>query len=251
MEPSTPRLAASFRPETYAATDVPEARPAVELRRPVDIDRRPARPVDSEPQSTLSFADFLDVINPLQHIPIVGDVYRYLTRDQISGPARVVGGALFGGPIGFVAGVANAVVAEVQGSDLGEFALAALFGEDEPDMAVAAVTDAPAENVPAAQSAPEDRPLPTLAAYHTPVAPALTGAAALQALGADLRGAGGNAASALPTRPVPASSSSYAGIDARYLIPPPRSAFTTQVLAGLDKYKAMSAPRRQTLDESL
>lgn len=259
MESLTSRLAASTHPEAYTAADRPGARPAAELARPVDMDRRPARAPDAEPPSELAFADFLDVINPLQHIPVVGDIYRYLTGDQIAGPARVAGGALFGGPIGFVAGLANAIVAETSGGSPGELTLATLFGADEAEQAVAASDGSPAEPARVAASLSQDVQ-PALAAYHVPVAPALaagrqplTGAAALQALSADLSGSGssGVALSALPGRPAVAADSGSAGIDARYVSTAPRGAFTSQVLEGLDKYKAMGVSPGRTLDQSL
>jgi len=46
------------------------------------------------------FRDVLDLVNPLQHIPVVGNVYRKLTGDEIAPGMRVAGGALFGGPVG-------------------------------------------------------------------------------------------------------------------------------------------------------
>ena len=55
----------------------------------------------------LGFADLLDVINPLQHIPVIANLYRAITGDQISPPARMAGGTLFGGPIGFVSSLVN------------------------------------------------------------------------------------------------------------------------------------------------
>ena len=48
----------------------------------------------------LSFRDLLDVINPLQHIPVVGNLYRRMTGDVLDPAMRLAGGALFGGPIG-------------------------------------------------------------------------------------------------------------------------------------------------------
>lgn len=63
------------------------------------------------PQGEGSFWDFVDIINPLQHIPIVSTVYRAVTGDSISAPARVIGGFLFGGPVGMLAGTAGAVMA--------------------------------------------------------------------------------------------------------------------------------------------
>ena len=43
------------------------------------------------------FLDVLDMINPLQHLPIVSTIYRNLTGDTIKPVAQVVGGAAFGG----------------------------------------------------------------------------------------------------------------------------------------------------------
>ena len=48
----------------------------------------------------MSFSDLLDIINPLQHIPIISTIYRAITGDRIGLGARLIGGGLFGGPIG-------------------------------------------------------------------------------------------------------------------------------------------------------
>lgn len=76
-----------------------------------------------------SFGDFLDMINPLQHIPILNMVYRELTGDTIGEAAQIVGGALFGGPLGAVAGTANAIVQHQTGKSLAGATVAALNGE--------------------------------------------------------------------------------------------------------------------------
>ena len=47
-----------------------------------------------------TFADFVDVINPLQHIPLVSQAYRAITGDEISPGSRLAGATLFGGPVG-------------------------------------------------------------------------------------------------------------------------------------------------------
>lgn len=47
-----------------------------------------------------SFKDVLDLVNPLQHIPVVGNLYRKLTGEVIAPAIRLAGGALFGGPLG-------------------------------------------------------------------------------------------------------------------------------------------------------
>lgn len=56
-----------------------------------------------------SFGDFIDTINPLHHIPIVGQIYRAVTGDKISDSARLAGGGLFAGPVGI--GIASASIA--------------------------------------------------------------------------------------------------------------------------------------------
>lgn len=77
-----------------------------------------------------TFGDLLDIINPLQHIPIIGTLYRALTGDEISAGARVAGGTLFGGPIGAAVATVNAVLDESTGKDVGEHVLALFDGND-------------------------------------------------------------------------------------------------------------------------
>ncbi len=57
----------------------------------------------------LTFRDVLDLVNPLQHIPLVGNLYRRMSGDILDPAIRVAGGALFGGPIG--AGLAAVALA--------------------------------------------------------------------------------------------------------------------------------------------
>ncbi|MDP7642074.1 MAG: hypothetical protein QGI52_06445 [Alphaproteobacteria bacterium] len=78
------------------------------------------------------FDDFLDLINPLQHIPIISTIYREITGDAISDGARIFGGALFGGPLGFAAAIGNAAVKQASGKDVGELAMS-LFESDSPE----------------------------------------------------------------------------------------------------------------------
>ena len=78
-----------------------------------------------------TFYDFLDMVNPLQHIPIVGALYREWTGDQIDPGSRIAGGALFGGPIGLGAAIANVWIERESGKDMGEHVMASLFDGDE------------------------------------------------------------------------------------------------------------------------
>lgn len=61
----------------------------------------------------------IDIVNPLQHIPVVSTLYREATGDTMSGIANILGGGLFGGPLGVVASVANEVVSAETGTDVG------------------------------------------------------------------------------------------------------------------------------------
>ncbi len=78
----------------------------------------------------MTFADLIDVVNPLQHIPGVSAIYREMTGDELSAPARMAGGALFFGPIGLAAATANVLAEVVTGKDIGEH-IAALFGSED------------------------------------------------------------------------------------------------------------------------
>jgi len=78
-----------------------------------------------------TFLDFLDIINPLQHIPIVGTMYRSMTGDEIDPGSRIVGSTLFGGPIGTVVAMTNVAVEQSTGQDMGQHMMAMLSGEDD------------------------------------------------------------------------------------------------------------------------
>ncbi|MGV8997644.1 MAG: hypothetical protein ACOH12_11910 [Parvibaculaceae bacterium] len=83
-------------------------------------------------KDSFTFADLVDTLNPLQHIPLVSTAYRELTGDPISPQARMAGGALYGGPIGFVASMIDSAVDMVSGNDIGGHLFAGLFGPDKP-----------------------------------------------------------------------------------------------------------------------
>lgn len=67
---------------------------------------------------TASFSEFLDIVNPLHHLPVVGSVYRSITGDEISSVAKIAGGAIYGGPLGGLSSIAQAAVEEHSGDTL-------------------------------------------------------------------------------------------------------------------------------------
>ncbi len=81
-------------------------------------------------ESFLSFLGaILDVINPLQHIPVISTIYRNITGDEISPMARVAGDALYGGPIGAAVGIVDVAVESKTGKDIGGNVMAMLTGD--------------------------------------------------------------------------------------------------------------------------
>jgi hypothetical protein len=82
----------------------------------------------------MTFKDALDIINPLQQLPIVGSIYRELTGETIKPGVRLIGGAIYGLGIGGVisAAISNSVE-ETTGHDPGGTAIAMIKGESLGD----------------------------------------------------------------------------------------------------------------------
>jgi hypothetical protein len=67
-----------------------------------------------EPQpSSMSFSEFLSGLNPLQHLPVVGMVYRAITGDIPPTVMRVAGAFLLGGPVGAIITAVGAAAEEI------------------------------------------------------------------------------------------------------------------------------------------
>ncbi len=112
--------------------------------------RKSVNKADDEP---FSFWDLLDVINPLQHIPGVNTIYRELTGDEIKTPVKLIGATVLGGPIGFAAAMADSLIGETTGKDLGEHAMA-MFKDGAPASTTPTQTQmATTPSMPAARAA--------------------------------------------------------------------------------------------------
>ncbi len=86
---------------------------------------------NTQPQSEFGFTDLIDIINPLQHIPLVAQAYRELSGDEIKPSSKIVGGALFGGPLGAAGGIIDAVIVNETGADATGNAMAMAFGREK------------------------------------------------------------------------------------------------------------------------
>ena len=67
-----------------------------------------------------TFLDLLDVINPLQHIPIISTLYRSISGDTIDQGAKIAGGMLFGGPLGAAVSSLDVAVKHSTGRDIAD-----------------------------------------------------------------------------------------------------------------------------------
>jgi hypothetical protein len=113
----------------------------------------PAAAAAPSANSGFSFSDLLDIVNPLQHIPIVSTLYRAITGDQIKTFPKIAGDTLFGGITGFVSSVADTIFEKITGKNFGDTALALV--EDafsSPSTGVASVAS-PATTLAAASPA--------------------------------------------------------------------------------------------------
>jgi len=77
-----------------------------------------------------SFGDILDMVNPLQHLPVISGLYREITGDKIDAGPEMVGGAIFGGVVGFAASAIDSIIESETGDDVHGH-IAALFGGEK------------------------------------------------------------------------------------------------------------------------
>jgi hypothetical protein len=90
--------------------------------------------------------DILDVVNPLQHLPVISTLYRHLTGDKIDVPEKLAGDLLYGGPLGLAFSVGDTIFEKLTGKSVGDTAYAMVVGDDTPQVAAA---DTPADVKPA------------------------------------------------------------------------------------------------------
>jgi hypothetical protein len=103
-----------------------------------------AAPPQEKTQPHFSFDDFLDVINPLQHLPVVGTLYRKITGDKMGTPEKLIGDTLYGGPMGLASSLVETGFETITGKDFGDTVLGWLgFGDEnsQTDIAAAAPQD--------------------------------------------------------------------------------------------------------------
>jgi len=91
------------------------------------------------PDGEFGWDDFVDLINPLQHIPFVNMAYRAITGDQIYGAARMVDVAF--GPLAGASTAIDLAFRDVTGASMADNAIAAVFGTGEATPGEEAIGD--------------------------------------------------------------------------------------------------------------
>lgn len=122
-----------------------------------------------------SFSDVLDILNPLQHIPIINTLYQHLTGDSEGAVADVAGGTLWAGPIGLVSSLIDLSMRSDSGKSASDHLLSwlGLEGDDDRDVAVAQKEQAnPANQTNAAAQAVAPAAIANLAAATAAPVPA-------------------------------------------------------------------------------
>ena len=71
------------------------------------------------------------MVNPLHHIPIVSTLYQSITGDTIDPGAKIVGGTLFGGPLGAAFSSLDVALEHSTGRDIADHSIAFFIGMTE------------------------------------------------------------------------------------------------------------------------
>tara|TARA_R110000787_G_scaffold63679_11_gene144319 strand:- start:421634 stop:422425 length:792 start_codon:yes stop_codon:yes gene_type:complete len=101
----------------------------------------------------LTFGDLIDVVNPLQHIPIIATIYREMTNDALAAGPRMLGGTLFFGPVGLATAVANVALEETTGKDIGDHLVNFVAPDEDESPAMAIAFAANQNNTPMSPTA--------------------------------------------------------------------------------------------------
>lgn len=105
-----------------------------------------------------SFSDVLDILNPLQHIPIINTIYQHLTGDTEGAVADVAGGTLWTGPIGLVGSLVDLAVKSDTGKSISDNILSWLGLEDDDKPAATAQAQAQTQQTQQEQAAETSAP---------------------------------------------------------------------------------------------
>lgn len=126
MQPTLVKSIQAWKTKSYAE---PQAKEAIahnfekHLKTPSSETRTAFAPTGDQAtrrdgKEPYAFHDVIDIVNPLQHLPVVNMLYRGITGDEIKPASQIIGGSLYGGPVGAVTGTVNAIAQIQTGKDV-------------------------------------------------------------------------------------------------------------------------------------
>ena len=89
------------------------------------------------------FDHLLDVVNPLQHLPIIGTIYRAITGDKIGSVEKIMGDTLYGGMWGAITSIADVAFKGITGKSFEDTALSLFKSDSNSKTASTKVTATP------------------------------------------------------------------------------------------------------------
>lgn len=89
-----------------------------------------------------SMDDVAKAVNPLHYVPFVSQLYESATGNTGSAAMKIMGGAILGGPLGFLAGLASAIFEQETGKTIVASIADAISGEDSPVQVASSTTTA-------------------------------------------------------------------------------------------------------------
>jgi hypothetical protein len=102
--------------------------PSPAAQAPAPVSGAPASGPAANPDPTKPHEGFfhhlLDVINPLQHLPVISTIYRAITGEHIGTVERIAGDTLYGGLWGAVSSVADVAFEGITGKSVEDTVLA-------------------------------------------------------------------------------------------------------------------------------
>jgi hypothetical protein len=133
-----------------------------------------------------------DIVNPLQHLPVIGTIYRAATGEHIGAVEKIAGDTLYGGLWGAVSSVAEVAFEGVTGKSPEDTVMAWLKGDSNTQVA-----KVQASNMQFAQASLPSSDTPALPSESPVVASAQSNSPDVVALSASLtaKGITGDAAS--------------------------------------------------------
>jgi hypothetical protein len=168
----------------------------------------------ADPSRSKSFLEnVLDIVNPLEHLPVIGTIYSNLTGDKPGAFEKIAGDTLYGGPLGFVSSMAEVGFEKITGKDVGDTVWGWVTGNSGATALASTASKPTATATTTASTAAAPQSFTSLVAgtRAAPVslAPAPAAPSAAPSIAADATGAPARLLNPLPARGAPPASGAH------------------------------------------